>query len=232
MTDNNRSSGSDPIANFQRWLMRSSAKNLSREIKGTFRRTVGGGPDHGDVWDVATTEPPPVPGEAPECAWCPVCRAARRLRDSGPGLASHVAGAGDALLSVAQDTISAFEATLSARPPGSAPKTAAGTGWPAEPAGRPSAPAAKPASGGPGPAPKTAPAGTRPKPTETRPTPTETQPAPAPSDVWAAASDTVLSDPVPGGTVPSDTVPSDSASTAADLAGEGQKAPDDPDHRP
>ena len=129
MTENNRSPGNDPIANFQRWLMRSSAKNLSREIKGTFRRTIGGGSDNGDVWDVATTEPPSAAGEAPECAWCPVCRAARRFRESGPGLASHVAGAGDALLSVAQDTISAFEATLSARPPGTGPKTAAGTGW-------------------------------------------------------------------------------------------------------
>jgi hypothetical protein len=132
MTENNRSSGSDPIADFQRWLMRSSAKNLSREVKGQFRRTFGGGSEKGDVWDVATTESPPNVGESPECAWCPVCRAARRFRDSGPGLASQVAGAGDALLSVAQDTLAAFEATLSTRA-GSTSKSPAGTGWPDPP---------------------------------------------------------------------------------------------------
>jgi hypothetical protein len=142
VTDNNRSSGSDLIGDFQRWLMRSSAKNVSREIKGTVRRTFGGGQDNRDVWDTATTEPPPTVGEAPECAWCPVCRAARRFRDSGPGLASHAAAAGDALMSVAQDTIAAFEATLSTRPPGTGPKSPAGTGWP----GEPTHPAAQPAA--------------------------------------------------------------------------------------
>jgi hypothetical protein len=135
VTDDTRSSGSDPIADFQRWLMRSSARSLGRELKGQARRTLGGGSGR-DVWEAATEEP--IPGEAPECAWCPVCRAARRFRQSGPGLASHVAGAGDALLTAAQDTLAAFEATLSARPPeagreppaGAAPSE--GTGWPDE----------------------------------------------------------------------------------------------------
>ncbi len=136
MTDSNgKSSGSDPIAEFQRWLMRSSAKNLGREIKDQVRRIGGGAPrratSNADIWETATTEPPQAATEPPECAWCPICRAARKMRDSGPGLASHVAGAGDALMSVAQDTISAFEATLSARPP-SGPKSPAGTGWPAD----------------------------------------------------------------------------------------------------
>ena len=99
MTNDARSSGSDPIGDFQRWLMRSSARSLSRELKGQARRTFGGGSGRGDVWETATAEP--IPDEAPECAWCPVCRAARRVRQSGPGLASHVAGAGDALLTVA-----------------------------------------------------------------------------------------------------------------------------------
>jgi hypothetical protein len=147
VTDDTRSSGSDPIGDFQRWLMRSGARSLSRELKGQARRTFGGGSGR-DVWEAATAEP--IPGEAPECAWCPVCRAARRFRTSGPGLASHVAGAGDALLTVAQDTLSAFEATLSARPPeaggesraGSRPPawSSAGTGWPDE------APPARPAT--------------------------------------------------------------------------------------
>ena len=139
MTEDTRSSGSDPIGDFQRWLMRSSARSLSRELKGQARRTFGGGSSR-DVWETATTEP--LPGEAPECAWCPVCRAARRFRQSGPGLASHVAGAGDALLTAAQDTLSAFEATLSARPPEAGRESQAGpprhagssegTGWPDE----------------------------------------------------------------------------------------------------
>jgi hypothetical protein len=140
VTDDNRSSASDPFGDFQRWLMRSSARSLSRELKGQARRTFGGGSSR-DVWETATAEP--IPAEAPECAWCPVCRAARRLRLSGPGLASHVAGAGDALLTAAQDTLTAFEATLSARPPEAWPGSPAGpepsagssegTGWPAEP---------------------------------------------------------------------------------------------------
>jgi hypothetical protein len=124
------SSGSDPIGDFQRWLMRSSARSLSRELKGQARRTFGGGSGR-DVWEAATAEP--IPDEAPECAWCPVCRAARRLRQSGPGLASHVAGAGDALLTVAQDTLSAFEATLSARPPEAGHESQAGRESPAGP---------------------------------------------------------------------------------------------------
>jgi hypothetical protein len=134
--------------------MRSSAKRMGRELKGQARRAFGGGPpERVEVWEAATAEP--LPGEAPECAWCPVCRAARRFRQSGPGFASQVAGAGDALLTVAQDTLAAFEATLSGRPPGSAERphehpaqsrpaaaSPGGTGWPAQTdAGQPDAPA-------------------------------------------------------------------------------------------
>jgi hypothetical protein len=144
VTDDTGSSGSDPIGDFQRWLMRSGARSLTRELKGQARRTFGGG-SSSDVWETATAEP--IAGEAPECAWCPVCRAARRVRQSGPGLASHVAGAGDALLTAAQDTLAAFEATLSARPPeaGHEPqagpsrraRSPEGTGWPDEAPQRP-----------------------------------------------------------------------------------------------
>jgi hypothetical protein len=95
---------------------------MGREIKGQFRSATSGGGSKTktDVWDMATTEPPPT-GEPPECAWCPICRAARRVRQSGPGLPAQVVGAGDALLSVAQDAFSAVEATLSSRPPGTPP---------------------------------------------------------------------------------------------------------------
>jgi hypothetical protein len=156
VTDDTRSSGSDPIGEFQRWLMRSSARSLSRELKGQARRTFGGGGGSSrDVWETATAEP--LPGEAPECAWCPVCRAARRFRQSGPGLASHMAGAGDALLTVAQDTLSAFEATLSTRPPEAGsqaqagpPQRAAsseGTGWPDDAPPRPPRPTTEATAG-------------------------------------------------------------------------------------
>lgn len=142
----------DPIGDFQRWLMRSGARGLSSQLKGQFRRAVGGSSQgRVDVWDAATSEPP---SEPPECAWCPVCRAARRMRDRGPGLASQMAGAGDALFSMAQDTISAVESTLAGRPGEPAAQargnherrdgqwpavTAEGTGWPGEdpPAGPP-----------------------------------------------------------------------------------------------
>jgi hypothetical protein len=152
VTDGNGSSGSDPIGDFQRWLMRSSAKNLSRELKGQFRRATGGGSQsRADVWETATTEPP-VPEAASDCAaWCPICRAARKAKQSGPGLASQVAGVGDALFGMAQETLSAFETSLSARPPAgppaplqappAAPRAASrgheGTGWPGEDAGLP-----------------------------------------------------------------------------------------------
>ncbi|HEV2452359.1 MAG TPA: hypothetical protein VGS62_10600 [Streptosporangiaceae bacterium] len=118
MSERGGSSGSDPIGDFQRWLMRKSAQGLGDQIKGQARRTFSGNKPRVDVWEAATTEPP-AGTEAPECAWCPICRAARRLRDSGPGLASQVAGAGDALFSVAQDALAAFDATLasSAKPP-------------------------------------------------------------------------------------------------------------------
>ncbi len=162
MTEDNRSPGSDPIGDFQRWLMRSSAKRMGKELKGQARRAfTGGAPERVDVWEAATAEP--LPGEAPECAWCPVCRAARRFRQSGPGLASQVAGAGDALLTVAQDTLAAFEASLSARPPASGHRPAdphawheaaaaapGGTGWPAEPGASRAAPGAGPTAPGAG----------------------------------------------------------------------------------
>jgi hypothetical protein len=111
------SSGGDLLTDLQRWLIRSSAKTMRREIEGQVRRTLGGGrrqPE--DIWGTATTEPPPGVGESPECAWCPICRAARRMRDSGPGLGSQISGASDVVASAVQDAIVAFDAVLS-RPP-------------------------------------------------------------------------------------------------------------------
>ena len=118
-----REPGRDLTAEFQRWLIRSSARNVRQELTGQFRRTLGR-PDRDNVWEVATTEPPPdQSGEAPECAWCPVCRAARRIRESAPTVGGQLAGASDVVAAAVQEAMSAFETAVStgqraARAPG------------------------------------------------------------------------------------------------------------------
>jgi hypothetical protein len=108
-----RDAGRDITAEFQRWLIRSSARNMRQELTGQFRRTFNRA-ERDNVWGVATTEPPPdSSGEAPECAWCPVCRAARRIRESGPGVGGQLAGAGDRVAAAVQEAMSAFEAVWS-----------------------------------------------------------------------------------------------------------------------
>jgi hypothetical protein len=107
----------------QRWILKSGAENMRREVGDQFRRAFGGGRgDAREVWDTATTEPPPSDssGEAPECAWCPVCRTARRMRESGTGLGG-LSGAGDAVAAAVQEALSAFDSFLSMRP--SPPRT-------------------------------------------------------------------------------------------------------------
>jgi hypothetical protein len=91
---------------------------MRKELTGQFRRTFGPNrPEPGDVWGVATTEPPPDAAmDAPECAWCPVCRAARRIRESGPGLSGPLAGASDVVAAAVQEALSAFDSVLSMRP--------------------------------------------------------------------------------------------------------------------
>jgi len=104
-------SGQDPIGDFQRWIFRSGARGLSREVTDQLKSALGrsGGP--ADVWARATAPPPT---EAPECAWCPFCRAARVLRESGPGVSSQMAAASEAMTVLAQDTLSFFESALAA----------------------------------------------------------------------------------------------------------------------
>src|SRR5215471_12159888 len=99
-----RQPSSDMLSDLQRWLIRSSARNMRSQFEDQVRRTLGGQrPDNSDVWDVATTEIPPEVGEAPECQWCPICRAARRMRDSRPGIAGPLSGAGDAVAAAMQE---------------------------------------------------------------------------------------------------------------------------------
>ncbi len=106
--------GADMLSDLQRWLIRSSARTMRKEISGQVRRTFSGGqrPSTANVWDTATTEIPPDAGESPECQWCPICRAARRMRESGPGIGGQLSGAGDAVASAVQDAISALDSML------------------------------------------------------------------------------------------------------------------------
>jgi hypothetical protein len=113
--------GSDPIGDFQRWLMKAGARSLGRDVAGRVRSTMGCGAKRADVWETATTEDPTEP---PECQWCPVCRAARRYRESGgagaPGatIGGQLAGVSDTLAGLTRDAFSLFDAAVkSARPP-------------------------------------------------------------------------------------------------------------------
>jgi hypothetical protein len=115
--------GSDPIADFQRWLMRAGARSMANQVADQVKRTLGAERrERGDVWDTATNEPPP--GEPPECQWCPICQAARAARTSGPGLSAMLSDAGGALASMAQDAFSALEQLMKTQePPHSAERT-------------------------------------------------------------------------------------------------------------
>ena len=99
---------SDPVADFQRWLMRAGARSMANQVAGQVKRSLGQERrSSGDVWDTATNELPP--NEPPECLWCPVCQAARAARLSGPGLGARLADAGGILASVAQDFFSSLD---------------------------------------------------------------------------------------------------------------------------
>ena len=120
--------GTDLLNNFQRWLIRSSARSARRQIEDSVRRTFNSArAEPEDPWGVATTEPPPDLTESPECAWCPICRAARRMRESGPGLSS----VSDTVAAAVQDAFGALDGVLSRT------TAATGHGRPAEPGSRP-----------------------------------------------------------------------------------------------
>jgi hypothetical protein len=105
--------GPDVFGDLQRWFIRQTAKNMRNQIGGQVRRTLGGGGrEHSDVWDTATNEIPPEVGESPECQWCPICRAARRMRDAGPGIGGQLSGASDVVASAVQDAIGALDSLL------------------------------------------------------------------------------------------------------------------------
>ena len=111
MTQEPSRSGQDPIGDFQRWIVRSGARGLSREVSDQIRSVLGRSGGNADVWARATAPPA---DEAPECAWCPLCRAARVLRESGPGVSSQMAAATEAVNALAHDAMSVLEAALAA----------------------------------------------------------------------------------------------------------------------
>jgi hypothetical protein len=112
--------GSDPIGDFQRWLMRAGARSIGRDVAGRVRSTLGGGTGgrkkSDDVWETATTEE--LTEEPPECQWCPICRAARRYRETGgggnAGQAGQFGSVGDTLAGLTRDAFSLFDAALRA----------------------------------------------------------------------------------------------------------------------
>ena len=111
--------GSDPFGDFQRWLMKAGARSITRDVTDRVKSTMGGGKAkaHADVWDEATTTDPT--DEPPECQWCPICRAARRARDSSgssTGLGDQIAGAADALAGLTRDAFSLFETAMRSAP--------------------------------------------------------------------------------------------------------------------
>ena len=103
---------SDPVVDFQRWLMKAGARGMANQVADQVKRTIGSERrDKGDVWDTATNEVPP--NEAPECQWCPVCQAARAARLGGTsGLGAALSGAGTVLSTVVQDAFSVFEQVM------------------------------------------------------------------------------------------------------------------------
>jgi hypothetical protein len=182
--------GNDPFGEFQRWLVRQGARGVSRELGDQVRNAFGRSSGSNDVWEHATAQ---HDGESPECAWCPICRAARRLRVSGPGLASHVAAAGDAFSTAVQEVASAVESVIAANRQAGAERMRA-----RPPADEPPGPDARP----------------RPRPVLLTPQPEE----PEPQSVWDEAAQAEPAGPQRGSARPDNTGP-DAAAGETDQPG-------------
>lgn len=124
----------------QRWLIRTSARNMRDELGGQVKKAFRGSErSPGDSWATATTEPPHAADEAPECAWCPVCRAARRIAQARTGSDTRGGGpkisdAADVMAGAVRDALAGIDAILSYRPsgtPGPASSASAGHEAPA-----------------------------------------------------------------------------------------------------
>jgi hypothetical protein len=80
------------------------------------RKRMSGGPASGDVWSEATSDAwgEHIATGAPECRYCPVCRAIAASRTSGPDVVGHVMSAGESLFAAVREAVAGFERT---RPP-------------------------------------------------------------------------------------------------------------------
>jgi hypothetical protein len=127
--------GSDPIGDFQRWLMRAGARSIGRDVADRVKSTLGGSKNKNEsVWETATTEE--LVEEPPECQWCPICRAARRYRDGGGStatLSGQFAGVSDTLAGLTRDAFSLFESAMRT-PPRPAPSSPSSPSAPSRPA--------------------------------------------------------------------------------------------------
>src|SRR3569833_1595010 len=80
------------------------------------KRMSGAAARSGDVWSEATSDAwgEHIATGAPECRYCPVCRAIAAARTSGPDVMSHVMSAGESLYAAVREAVAGFERT---RPP-------------------------------------------------------------------------------------------------------------------
>src|SRR3954464_9424026 len=75
------------------------------------RKRMSGGPASGDVWSEATSDAwgEHIATGAPECRYCPVCRAIAASRTSGPDVVSHVMSAGESLYAAVREAVAGVE---------------------------------------------------------------------------------------------------------------------------
>jgi hypothetical protein len=105
----------------QRWLIRTSARNMRDELGGQVKKAFRGSrEDAGDAWATATTESPHAADEPPECAWCPLCRAARLIAHARTGADSRsgpkLSDAADMVAGAMHDALAGLDSILSYRP--------------------------------------------------------------------------------------------------------------------
>ena len=77
------------------------------------KRMSGGAAASGDVWSEATSDAwgEHIATGAPECRYCPVCRAIAVSRTSGPDVVRHVMSAGESLYAAVREAVAGFERT-------------------------------------------------------------------------------------------------------------------------
>jgi hypothetical protein len=118
----------------QRWLIRTSARNMRDELGDQVKKAFRGSGGHSaDAWATATTESPDAANEPPECSWCPLCRAARLIAHARTGTDSRggprLSDAADTMTGAIRDALAGLDSILSYRP-----------GEPAQPAPAPEPP--------------------------------------------------------------------------------------------